>query len=48
LKPLPDKVVKSTVAQFSSGGTVGGRDRAELHFEALKRLLDRQHADYAS
>jgi ribulose-5-phosphate 4-epimerase/fuculose-1-phosphate aldolase len=48
LKPLPDKVVKSTVAQFSSGGTVGGRDRAELHFEALTRLLDRQHADYAS
>jgi ribulose-5-phosphate 4-epimerase/fuculose-1-phosphate aldolase len=43
LKILPEKVVK-----FSSGGTVGGRDRAELHFEALKRLLDRQHADYAS
>jgi ribulose-5-phosphate 4-epimerase/fuculose-1-phosphate aldolase len=48
LKPIPEKVVKATVAQFSSGGKVGGRDRAELHFEALKRLLDRQHADYAS
>ena len=48
LKPVPDRVVKSTVAQFSSGGEVGGRDRADLHFEALKRLLDRQHADYAA
>jgi hypothetical protein len=45
---VPEKVVKATVAQFSSGGQVGGRDRADLHFDALKRLLDRQHADYAS
>jgi ribulose-5-phosphate 4-epimerase/fuculose-1-phosphate aldolase len=48
LKLVPEKIVKSTVAQFSSGGKVGGRDRADLHFDALKRLLDRQHADYAS
>ena len=48
LKPLPEKVVQATVAQFSSGGKVGGRDRADLHFDALKRLLDRRHADYAS
>jgi ribulose-5-phosphate 4-epimerase/fuculose-1-phosphate aldolase len=48
LKPVPEKVVKLTVAQFSSGAQVGGRDRADLHFDALKRLLDRQHADYAS
>jgi ribulose-5-phosphate 4-epimerase/fuculose-1-phosphate aldolase len=48
LKLVPEKVVKATVAQFSSGGQVGGRDRADLHFDALKRLLDRQHADYAS
>ena len=48
LKPVPEKVVKATVAQFSSGAQVGGRDRADLHFDALKRLLDRQHADYAS
>jgi ribulose-5-phosphate 4-epimerase/fuculose-1-phosphate aldolase len=45
---LPETVVKSTVAQFSSGGKVGGRDRADLHFDALKRLLDRQQADYSS
>jgi ribulose-5-phosphate 4-epimerase/fuculose-1-phosphate aldolase len=48
LKPVPESVVKSTMAQFSSGGKVDGRDRADLHFDALKRLLDRQHADYAS
>jgi ribulose-5-phosphate 4-epimerase/fuculose-1-phosphate aldolase len=48
LKPLPLPIVKSTVAQFSSSSTVGGHSRADLHFDALKRLLDRQHADYAS
>jgi ribulose-5-phosphate 4-epimerase/fuculose-1-phosphate aldolase len=48
LKLIPEPVVRSTLAQFSSGGMVGGRDRAELHFDALKRLLDRSQADYAS
>jgi ribulose-5-phosphate 4-epimerase/fuculose-1-phosphate aldolase len=48
LKPIPEAIVKSTVAQFATGGSVGGRDRAELHFDALKRLLDRALADYAS
>ncbi len=48
LRPIPDEVVRATVAQFESGGLVGGRDRAELHFEALKRMLDRSQADYAS
>jgi len=48
LKLIPDPVVRATVAQFESGGMVGGRDRAELHFEALKRMLDHAHADYAS
>jgi ribulose-5-phosphate 4-epimerase/fuculose-1-phosphate aldolase len=48
LKMVPDKVAKATAAQFSSGGKVGGRDRSDLHFDALKRMLDRQHADYAS
>jgi len=48
LRVIPEAVVKATVAQFSSGGSVGGRDRAELHFDALKRLLDRRQADYAS
>ena len=48
LRLIPEPVVKATVAQFQSGSTVGGRDRAVLHFEALKRLLDRSAPDYAS
>jgi hypothetical protein len=48
LKLVPEKVVRTTAAQFESGGQVGGRDRADLHFEALKRMLDRNHADYPS
>ena len=48
LRVVPEAVVRATVAQFQSGGQVGGRDRADLHFEALKRLLDRTSPDYAS
>lgn len=48
LRPIPDAIVQSTLAQFGTGAKVGGRDRAELHFDALKRLLDRSEADYAS
>lgn len=48
LKLIPEAVLKATAAQFQSGSTVGGRDRAELHFEALKRMLDRTSPDYAS
>jgi ribulose-5-phosphate 4-epimerase/fuculose-1-phosphate aldolase len=48
LKLVPDKVIRATYAQFSAGGEVGGRERADLHFDALKRLLDRQQSDYAS
>jgi ribulose-5-phosphate 4-epimerase/fuculose-1-phosphate aldolase len=48
LRPIPEAVVRATAAQFKSGGAVGGRDRAQLHFDALKRLLDRTSPDYAS
>jgi ribulose-5-phosphate 4-epimerase/fuculose-1-phosphate aldolase len=48
LRLIPEAVVKATAAQFQSGGTVGGRDRADLHFDALKRMLDRISPDYAS
>jgi len=48
LKLLPESVVRKTAAQFSSGALVGGRPRPDLHFEALKRMLDRKQADYAS
>jgi ribulose-5-phosphate 4-epimerase/fuculose-1-phosphate aldolase len=45
---LPEPVVRATLGQFAHCGEVGGQDRAQLHFEALKRMLDRQLADYAS
>jgi ribulose-5-phosphate 4-epimerase/fuculose-1-phosphate aldolase len=48
LKLVPEKIVRATVQQFASGGQVGGRDRADLHFDALKRMLDRSQSDYAS
>ena len=48
LQVIPEPVVKMTVAQFSACGTLGGRDRADLHFDALKRVLDRADSDYAS
>ena len=48
LRRIPEPVVRATAAQFAAGGKVGGRDRVDLHFEALKRMLDRRQADYAS
>jgi ribulose-5-phosphate 4-epimerase/fuculose-1-phosphate aldolase len=48
LQLIPDAVIQKTTAQFMAGGRVDGRDRADLHFEALKRVLDRSASDYAS
>jgi ribulose-5-phosphate 4-epimerase/fuculose-1-phosphate aldolase len=48
LAVLPEPVVRATLGQFAGCAGVGGQNRAQLHFEALKRLLDREHADYAS
>jgi ribulose-5-phosphate 4-epimerase/fuculose-1-phosphate aldolase len=48
LRLIPEAVIQKTVAQFGAGAAVGGRNRAELHFDALKRVLDRSHSDYAS
>jgi ribulose-5-phosphate 4-epimerase/fuculose-1-phosphate aldolase len=49
LQLLPEAVVASTAAQFRAGDTVGGAARVDLHFSALKRLLERtDDADYAS
>jgi ribulose-5-phosphate 4-epimerase/fuculose-1-phosphate aldolase len=45
---LPEPVVRATLAQFTDCESVGGENRAQLHFEALKRLLDRNGSDYAS
>jgi ribulose-5-phosphate 4-epimerase/fuculose-1-phosphate aldolase len=48
LRLIPEPMIRKTVAQFSAGGLVGGRDRSDLHFDALKRVLDRANSDYAS
>src|SRR5277367_5089523 len=48
LRLVPEPVIRMTIAQFGAGAMVGGRDRADLHFDALKRVLDRSHSDYAS
>ena len=48
LRVIPEPIVKKTVAQFGACTSVGGRARADLHFEALKRVLDRSESDYAS
>ena len=48
LRVIPDAVIQKTIAQYMAGGKVGGQDRAELHFAALKRMLDRSASDYAS
>jgi ribulose-5-phosphate 4-epimerase/fuculose-1-phosphate aldolase len=48
LKLVPEATIQRAYRQFADCGKVDGRDRAELHFEALKRMLDRTHADYAS
>jgi ribulose-5-phosphate 4-epimerase/fuculose-1-phosphate aldolase len=48
LRLISDAVIKKTVAQFNDSTFVGGRNRAELHFEALRRVLDRSDSDYAN
>jgi ribulose-5-phosphate 4-epimerase/fuculose-1-phosphate aldolase len=48
LRLVPEPVVKSTLAQFQNSTQVGGRERSDLHFDALKRMLDRSSPDYAS
>ena len=47
LRIVPRAVVAATAAQFKACVDVGGVARTQLHFEALKRLLDRSEADYA-
>ena len=47
LRIVPQAVVAATMAQFRSCTEVGGVSRSDLHFDALKRLLDRSEADYA-
>jgi ribulose-5-phosphate 4-epimerase/fuculose-1-phosphate aldolase len=46
LKVLPQDVIDKTVAEFGSGRTYGGKDPAAWHFDALKRMLDREEPEY--
>jgi len=48
LRIVPESVVKATAAQFQGGTEVAAQNRSELHFDALKRMLDRTSPDYAS
>jgi ribulose-5-phosphate 4-epimerase/fuculose-1-phosphate aldolase len=48
LRLVPEAVMRATAAQFATGTKVGGRERDDLLFEALKRMLDRSQPDYAS
>jgi ribulose-5-phosphate 4-epimerase/fuculose-1-phosphate aldolase len=42
LRRLPDEVIAHTVQQFAQDNT----DNAPVHFDALKRILDRDEPDY--
>lgn len=44
---VPEAVVKRTVEHYTTSAKVDGLDRIELHFAALKRMLDRREPDYA-
>jgi ribulose-5-phosphate 4-epimerase/fuculose-1-phosphate aldolase len=46
LKKLPEPIVQRTQSNFSGADYYQGHSPAERHFEALKRILDRQEPDY--
>ncbi len=46
LKMLPQDVIDATIAEFRSGRTYGGKKPSQWHFDALKRILDRNEPDY--
>lgn len=48
LKKLPDSVVEKTKNDIEGARFYNGPTPAERHFAALKRMLDRTEADYAS
>jgi ribulose-5-phosphate 4-epimerase/fuculose-1-phosphate aldolase len=48
LKQLPEAVVETTKREIGGAHFYDGPTPAERHFCALKRILDREHADYAS
>ncbi len=46
LKQLPEPVVEKTMREIGGPSFYDGPSPAERHFEALKRILDRQETDY--
>ena len=47
LNPLPQAVIDDTIEAFKRSPKYGDKPAAEHHFDALKRILDRQEPDYA-
>jgi ribulose-5-phosphate 4-epimerase/fuculose-1-phosphate aldolase len=47
LRLVPETTLSLTVEQYATSAKVEGQDRIDLHFAALKRMLDRQGSDYA-
>jgi hypothetical protein len=48
LKQLPEAVIEKTKKDIGGARFYNGPTPAEWHFCALKRILDREEADYAS
>ena len=48
LKRLPEAVIEKTKNEIGGARFYNGPTPAERHFCALKRILDREEADYAS
>jgi ribulose-5-phosphate 4-epimerase/fuculose-1-phosphate aldolase len=48
LRIVGQDVLDHTLAQYKASEKVDGLDRIELHFAALKRMLDRHEPDYAT
>jgi ribulose-5-phosphate 4-epimerase/fuculose-1-phosphate aldolase len=48
LKRLDIKVIEATAAQMSAGTKVQDRERHDLHFDALKRMLDKTDRSYSN
>jgi ribulose-5-phosphate 4-epimerase/fuculose-1-phosphate aldolase len=46
LHVLSQEVIDKTIAAFKKSPTYHGRPNSEHHFEALKRMLDREQPDY--
>lgn len=47
LRQIPAAIIAATIAQYGEALQVEGLSRSELHFAALKRLLDRSDPSYA-